>query len=188
MKTSTKIKSLTQLSLLISLLAVLAFTPLGLIMIPPVAVTLLHIPVIIGAISMGPMYGGILGGVFGLFAMYKATVMSVSPIDILFSPFLSNAPIQSIIMCLGTRILFGIVAGFIFAKLKKTKINPKLQIALTAGISTLIHTVLVLGCMSVFFNQFPLKEVLISIVGINSIMEIISAIVVSVLVVPAIKR
>ena len=39
---------LTQLSLLAALLAVLGFTPIGFIIIPPVSITLMHIPVKIG--------------------------------------------------------------------------------------------------------------------------------------------
>ncbi len=61
-KNSLKTVQLTQLTLLIALLAVLTFTPIGFIQIPPVAITILHIPVIVGAVVMGPKYGGILGG------------------------------------------------------------------------------------------------------------------------------
>ena len=61
-KSSGKTRELVQLSLLIALEAVLAFTPLGFIMIPPIAITILHIPVIIGAVLMGPAKGGVLGG------------------------------------------------------------------------------------------------------------------------------
>ena len=45
--TTRRTTRLTQLSLLVALLAVLGFTPLGFIMIPPVSITLMHIPVII---------------------------------------------------------------------------------------------------------------------------------------------
>ena len=72
-RTTAKTRNLVQLSLLIALEAVMAFTPLGFIMIPPISITILHIPVIIGAILMGPTYGGILGGAFGVLAMIKAT-------------------------------------------------------------------------------------------------------------------
>ena len=63
-KSTSKTRQLTQLSLLIALEAVMAFTPLGFIMIPPISITILHIPVIIGAILMGPTYGGFFGGAF----------------------------------------------------------------------------------------------------------------------------
>ena len=47
-RTTNKTRALVQLSLLIALEAVMAFTPLGFIMIPPISITILHIPVIIG--------------------------------------------------------------------------------------------------------------------------------------------
>ena len=55
-RTTNKTRTLVQLSLLIALEAVMAFTPLGFIMIPPISITILHIPVIIGAILLGPAF------------------------------------------------------------------------------------------------------------------------------------
>ena len=79
-RTTAKTRNLVQLSLLIALEAVMAFTPLGFIMIPPISITILHIPVIIGAILMGPTYGGILGGAFGVLAMTVSSDLSVTTI------------------------------------------------------------------------------------------------------------
>ena len=50
-------RTLAQLAILIALLAVLTFTPIGFIMVPPVSITLMHIPVIVGAMLMGPKQG-----------------------------------------------------------------------------------------------------------------------------------
>ena len=117
-RTTAKTRNLVQLSLLIALEAVMAFTPLGFIMIPPISITILHIPVIIGAILMGPTYGGILGGAFGVLAMIKATFFAASPADILFSPFHSGAPVQSLVMCVVPRILLGVFAALLYRVLK----------------------------------------------------------------------
>ena len=73
-----KTAQMTQLTLLIAILVVLTFTPLGFIQIPPVAITILHIPVIIGAIAMGPVCGGILGLAFGVLSMLKACLLYTS--------------------------------------------------------------------------------------------------------------
>ena len=63
-QTHEKTLKLAQLAMLIAIEAIMTFLPIGFIMVPPVSITLLHIPVIIGAILMGPLYGGILGGSF----------------------------------------------------------------------------------------------------------------------------
>lgn len=62
---------MVQLALLIALLAVLTFTPLGYLVVPPVSITFLHIPVIIGAILLGPKSGALLGFAFGITAMVR---------------------------------------------------------------------------------------------------------------------
>ena len=53
-QTTRKTARLVQYALLMALLAVLGFTPLGFIMVPPVSITILHIPVILGAVLFGP--------------------------------------------------------------------------------------------------------------------------------------
>lgn len=175
-KNSLKTVQLTQLTLLIALLAVLTFTPIGFIQIPPVAITILHIPVIVGAVVMGPKYGGILGLAFGIFSMLKATFMGASPADLMFSPFASGEPIQSLIMCVVPRVLLGVIAGGLYHGLNQ-KMPKRLAIALSAGISTLCHTVMVLGCMWLFFKAIPFKAIFMTIVGVNGILELVAAIV-----------
>ena len=169
-------KRLTQLSLLIALLAVLAITPLGLIMIPPVAITTMHIPVIIGAILLGPLDGGILGGAFGMMAMLKATFSAASPVDIMFSPFISGKPVQSLIMCMVPRILLGVIAGYLYLWMKKTGKGGAVSIGICAGVSALSHSLLVLGCLWLFFSAMPLREVFLTIVTLNGLLELAAAI------------
>ena len=48
-------------ALMMAIVILLANTPLGMIQLPIVKATTVHIPVIIGAIVLGPMAGGILG-------------------------------------------------------------------------------------------------------------------------------
>ena len=62
MQANERTRKMVQLSLLIALEAVLALTPLGFVPLGFTRATTMHIPVIIGAILMGPMQGGILGG------------------------------------------------------------------------------------------------------------------------------
>ena len=169
-----KTKDLTQLSLLIALEAVLAFTPLGFIMIPPISITILHIPVIIGAILMGPTYGGILGGTFGVLSVIKATFFAASPADMLFSPFLSGKPIQSLVMSIVPRILLGMVAAWLYQALKH-KMGEIPSIGVSAVVASILHTLLVLGSMWIFFNAMPLRDVFVTMASLNCILETVAA-------------
>ena len=47
---------------MMAVVILLASTPLGMIQLPVVKATTVHIPVILGAILLGPLAGSILGG------------------------------------------------------------------------------------------------------------------------------
>ena len=67
-------KKIVSIGLLSSISIFLGLSGLGFIPIPPVKATILHVPVIIGAILDGPIVGMIIGLFFGLFSMYNALV------------------------------------------------------------------------------------------------------------------
>ena len=173
-KSTSKTRQLTQLSLLIALEAVMAFTPLGFIMIPPISITILHIPVIIGAILMGPTYGGILGGAFGVLSMIKATFFAASPADLLFSPFASGAPVQSAVMCIVPRILLGVAAALLYQLLRQVT-KDIAAMAVSCILATLLHSVMVLGSMWLFFQAMPLRDVFVTVASVNCIVEMLAA-------------
>lgn len=173
-KSTSKTRQLTQLSLLIALEAVMAFTPLGFIMIPPISITILHIPVIIGAILMGPTYGGILGGAFGVLSMIKATFFAASPADLLFSPFASGAPVQSAVMCIVPRILLGVAAALLYQLLQQVT-KDIAAMAVSCILATLLHSVMVLGAMWLFFQAMPLRDVFVTVASLNCIVEMLAA-------------
>ncbi len=172
---------LTQLALLLAVQLILSFTPLGFIILPGmVSITTMHIPVIVGGIVMGPLYGGILGLSFGLLSMYKATTAATSVIDQAFSPFLSGAPVASAVMCIVPRILLGVVAALIFRALSRRMKSQGAAIAVSAGAATVTHTVLVLGCLWALFDGLALKDVFLALVTLNGVLEIVVAVLVAI--------
>ena len=65
LSTANRTSYLVRLSLMAAVVVVVAFVPfLGYIPLVVIKATTVHIPVIIGALLMGPKAGGILGGVF----------------------------------------------------------------------------------------------------------------------------
>ena len=76
MQKKTNVRLLTQMALLTALMLVMAFTPLGYIPLPFMNATTMHIPVIIGACLLGPKMGGVLGGLFGITSVVRATITS----------------------------------------------------------------------------------------------------------------
>ncbi|HHY75737.1 MAG TPA: ECF transporter S component [Firmicutes bacterium] len=88
---------------------VLGSTPMGFIQIPPISITIMHIPTIIAGVLQGPVIGGIVGAMFGAFSMYQAQT-SVNPLEkaIFSNPLIAVLP----------RVLIGVVAHYVFHMLK----------------------------------------------------------------------
>ena len=75
-RTGSRVRTLTQFALLVAVELILGFTPLGLIMVPPVAITIMHIPVIICGVVMGPLLGRFEFDLYGqTAAWYSLTVL-----------------------------------------------------------------------------------------------------------------
>src|SRR3712207_2747387 len=110
-KSSLKTRWNVQVALMAAIIILLANTPLGMIQLPIIKATTVHIPVIVGAICLGPLAGAILGGVFGLCSLVSNT-MAPSLLSFAFSPFLSTTGFSGVLKALwisvGCRILIGL--------------------------------------------------------------------------------
>lgn len=145
-----------------AIIIVMANVPfLGFIRLGVVSATTLHIPVIIGAVLMGPASGAFLGFIFGMNSFLQATFQP-NLTSFCFSPFYSVGDFHgnffSLIVCFVPRILIGIVAYFAFAAIMKAvkgKRRMKETIALpVAGIlGSMTNTVFVMGGIYIFFGH-----------------------------------
>ena len=87
MKQNSSALGLVQAALFSALIILLAFTPfLGYIPLGFTRATIIHIPVIIGSILLGPKQGAVLGLVFGLTSLVNNTVNPTAT-SFVFSPF-----------------------------------------------------------------------------------------------------
>lgn len=103
------VRKLAVIGVLGAISAVLGMTPLGFIPVGPTRATIMHIPVIIGAIMEGPIVGGFVGLIFGLFSIFQA-VTNPTPVSFVFlNPLVSVLP----------RILIGLFAYYSYNVLKK---------------------------------------------------------------------
>ena len=147
---------LVQLALMAAIIVVLANTPLGMIQLPIIKATTIHIPVILGAILMGPLAGGILGGVFGICSMVSNTVAPVIT-SFAFSPFLSTTglagAVKAIWICLGCRILIGVVAGWLWVGLRRVHLPEMAALPIVGFVGSMVNTVCVMGSIYLLFAQ-----------------------------------
>jgi uncharacterized membrane protein len=87
---------------------VLGMTPLGFIPVGPTSATIMHIPVLIGAIMEGPIVGGFVGLIFGLFSTFRA-ITTPTPVSFVFlNPLVSILP----------RVLIGIATYYVYNSLR----------------------------------------------------------------------
>ena len=71
-----------------AIIIIMAFTPFGYIPLGFMNATIIHVPVIIGAIILGPKYGGFLGLVFGLTSHVEKITYMPNATSFVFSPFI----------------------------------------------------------------------------------------------------
>lgn len=178
----TKIREMAQLAILIAVMIVLAATPFGFhLRVGPIEMSLMVIPVAIGAIVLGPISGAILGFVFGLTSFIEC--FGASPFGVFL---LSISPVMTFIACMVPRILCGFLSGLVFRALRKFD-HTKIVSFFVASLSTaLLNTIFFIGVILLFFwnNEAFLAEMaawslpvenlgafIVAFVGINGVVE-----------------
>ncbi|WP_313070318.1 ECF transporter S component [Lacrimispora sp.] len=192
MNIENKTRNLVLAAVFAAIIVILAFTPLGYIPLGFMNATIIQVPVIIGAIILGPKYGGFLGMMFGLTSLWKNTYMP-NPTSFVFSPFIKvgeyGGNFGSLIICMVPRILVGIVSYYVFRAVLKALGNKsgKRTIALACAgvVGSLTNTLLVMNLIYFLFGKEygqvakglsdGIYSVIIGIICINGIPEAIVA-------------
>lgn len=143
----SKTLHLTLLAMLSAIIVLMAFTPLGYLRIGLVEITFLTVPVVIGAIILGPLDGAILGAVFGLTSFAQCFGISA------FTVLLPINPIYTFIMCVVPRIMIGLISGLLAKWLEKKNHNQAVSFALSSLAGTLTNTIFFIGLLVLFFGE-----------------------------------
>lgn len=142
-KRKLSIRQMTMVGMLSAISIFLGVSGLGFIPVPPVRATIMHVPVIIGAIVEGPVVGGLVGLVFGLFSMYQ-NFTAPGPTSFLFwNPIIALAP----------RILIGIVAYYTYKFLHNKIKSKSICIAVSSILATFTNTAGVLFLAYTFYLE-----------------------------------
>ena len=177
-KMNTKTNNLVRLAVLVAILLLLAYTPLGYLKMGPVEISFLMLPVVVGAIVIGPAAGAVLGGVFGLTSFLQCLGTSAFGV-MLFS----INPIFTFITCMVPRILAGWLPGILFNALHthgKTKFVSFAAASISgAALNTVffVSAVLVLFGSTDYIQSFGanLWAVIVALVGVNGVVEALVA-------------
>ena len=147
---------LVSVALMAAIIIVLANTPLGMIQLPIIKATTVHIPVIIAAILLGPSAGAMLGAVFGVCSLISNT-MAPTLLSFAFSPFMSTTGIpgalKAIWISVGCRVLIGVVAGWLWNFLQKMHVNNWIALPVVGFVGSMVNTISVMGSIYLLFAQ-----------------------------------
>ena len=86
MNRSVKTRNMVLTAVIAAIIILMAFTPVGYINLVVIKATLIHVPVIIGSVVLGPKKGAFLGFIFGLTSLINNT-FNPSLLSFAFSPF-----------------------------------------------------------------------------------------------------
>ncbi len=147
---------MVSVALMAAIVIVLANTPLGMIQLPIIKATTVHIPVIIGAVLLGPSAGAILGAVFGICSLISNT-MAPTLLSFAFSPFMSTSGIpgalKAIWISVGCRILIGVAAGWLWILFTRLKVNQIIALPIVGFAGSMVNTITVMGSIYLLFAQ-----------------------------------
>ena len=143
-KEQLNVKRMAQIGILGSLIVIMGYTPLGIIPIPGMAATILHIPVIIGALILGGKMGASLGLIMGLTTLSRAFIAPTGPLDLFFrNPLVSVLP----------RILIGITVYAIYTIIKKVIKKESVALIITSALGSIANTVFTLGMLMLVYSK-----------------------------------
>ncbi|MCI1955915.1 MAG: ECF transporter S component [Oscillospiraceae bacterium] len=159
MDQKNRINRLVITALFCGIILLLNFTPIGYIQLPLIKATIIHVPVIIGAILLGPKIGAGLGFVFGLTSLYNNT-FAPTLLSFAFSPFIpvpgtGHGSWEAVLIAFVPRILVGVVPYYFYRFLKRALKGKYKVLSLSLGglIGSLTNTVLVMNLIYFLFRD-----------------------------------
>lgn len=183
-KNSEKIRRLVTLAVLVALILLFAFTPIGYLKIGVIEITFMCIPVAVGAVLLGPAAGALLGALFGLTSFVQCFGASA-----LGAFLLSLNPFSTAFVCIVPRALCGFLAGLLYRGLAKIDKTKTVGCFLASLSTALLNTLFFMGSLVLLFWRSPdflakmqewavptdsLWLFLVAMVGLNGIVEAVA--------------
>lgn len=164
-------RKLTTLGLLTGVLLLMSVTPLGYFHTFGLDISLMMVPVAIGAMLMGPKAGAWLGLIFGATSFYQAVTGSSA-----FSTMLFNInPIYAFLLCIPTRVLMGFLTGVIFKAVQK--VDKKKTVCYFVGgfFAAFLNTLFFMGVLLIcYWNTEFIQGINETLGGLNPLMFVVA--------------
>jgi len=155
---------LTLVSMFVAIMLVMNFTPLGYISTGMFSITLMTIPVALGAACAGMLGGTILGFVFGLSSFLQAFGIGFM-VDPMAATLFNENAVYYTLTCFVPRLTVGFLSGYIFHLFEKHgKINIFAFLS-SAAVVPVLNTLLFMSFYAFFYKY--------SILGGASVMSVV---------------
>ena len=176
---NNKIRVMAQNGLIIAIMLIMAVTPLGYIKTPLLEITLMPVPIVVGAILLGPVSGLLFGAVFGITSFLQC--IGFPTLSAFGAVLFDINGLFTFFMCMIPRMMVGLFAGLIFEFLNKIDKTKLISYVVTCISGALMNTVFFLFFLIMFFGtssfiaglqgSASLMVFLVSLVGINGLIE-----------------
>lgn len=170
MKKNFSTTYMVELAVLIAIILIMAFTPIGYIKTLGLEITLIVVPVAVGAVTLGPAAGLILGTIFGITSFIQCFGMSQFGVMLL-----SINPVFTFIVCVPTRALMGWLTGMIYKALKQGNKTKKIACPLSCLASPLLNTLFFMSAICILFYQTDYIQSLVTSMGASNVLVFVIA-------------
>ena len=170
MNNKPNLKKMTELAIFIAIIIVMKLTGLSSVPVGPLVMTFTMVPIAIGAMLLGPVEGAVLGFVYGITSLYDA----ITGASLMTGFFFQLSPVHTVILCVVTRTLVGLLTGLIFKALKKIE-KKKIVCYYVGGLmAPMLNTILFMGYIVLVFYKSEFVQNLVSNLGaVNPLMFVI---------------
>jgi len=187
---------ITILGLMIAILLIMSYTPLGYLNVGPLAITFNVIPVAIAAITCGPVGGAVVGAVFGLTSFGQC--IGIGGVSAMGATLFGINPVLSFIQRFIPRLLDGLLLGYIFRTVFKGSKKISVSAGVTGFCSAFFNTVFFMTALILLFGNTEYVQELIggrnilvficAFVGINAVSEMISSTIITMIIAVALSK
>ena len=160
MNRNQSIRAMTSTAVLIAVLFMMKLSGLGSVPVGPLYMSFLTLPIALGAMLIGPGAGAVLGAVFGGISFYDA----LTGRSVMTGIFFQTSPIHTFLLCVGTRMLMGYLAGLLARRLLRRGHQPW-RYLLGALLPPVLNTLLFMGYIVLFFYGTPYVQGLVEKLG-----------------------
>lgn len=143
-----KTLEMVQLAVLIAVMLILAFTPIGYLKVGALSISLMTVPVVIGATILGPGAGAVLGLVFGVTSFYQCLAG-----DAFGAMLLSINPFYTFLVTIPTRTLMGWLVGLIFKALWKVDRTKTVSFFVAGLLGAFLNTLFFMSMLMICFGH-----------------------------------